>query len=305
VLWSLPGEERSEPDTVRVDHALESGSAIAPFYDSMIAKVIARGPSRDEARERLAAALQATVALGVSTNKAFLSAVLRDAEFAAAGATTDFVARRFAVIEPAQPPPEAFALAAVLAAEASARAAGYAEWTSWSNDPARTMRTRLACGEVVADIAMSFLAGTYRIRALDVDCTLRLLRLDASRVQFALENAHRPPENCAAYARDGDRLFLAWAGASWRFDDAGRDPPGRQQEELTEGRLTAPMNARVVEVPVQAGDTVKAGAPLVVLEAMKMEQALSLRAAVKVKAVHVSPRAQVSPGQLLIEFDPI
>ena len=98
LLWSPPGEHSSGEGTVRIDHALESGSVVSPFYDSLLAKVIAHGRSRDEARERLAAALDATVALGVPTNKAFLSAVLRDAEFAAGGATTDFVVRRFPVI---------------------------------------------------------------------------------------------------------------------------------------------------------------------------------------------------------------
>ena len=80
-----------EPDqTVRVDHALVSGAEISPHYDSMIAKVIAHGATRDEARLRLAQALDNTVVLGVATNKACLAAALRDPEFAAHGATTDF-----------------------------------------------------------------------------------------------------------------------------------------------------------------------------------------------------------------------
>ena len=82
-------------DGVRTDHALESGATISPHYDSMIAKVIAHGRTRDEARERLAQALDNTVALGVATNKAFLAAVLRDEEFAR-GPTTDYLGRRFA-----------------------------------------------------------------------------------------------------------------------------------------------------------------------------------------------------------------
>ena len=84
VLW-IPDE------SVRTDHALASGAEISPHYDSMIAKVIARGRTRDEARERLASALDNTVALGLPTNKAFLAAVLRDEEFSARGATTDFL----------------------------------------------------------------------------------------------------------------------------------------------------------------------------------------------------------------------
>ena len=69
--------------------------------------------------------------------------------------------------------------------------------------------------------------------------------------------------------------------------------------------LAAPMPGRIVRVHVEPGDHVRGNAPLVILEAMKMEHALSLPVAVKVKAVHVSVRMQVSPGHLLLEFDPI
>ena len=94
----------------------DSGCEISPFYNSMIAKVIAHGATRDEARERLAQALDDTVALGLPTNKAFLASVLRDDEFATRGATTDFLGRRFAHIEPAEPDNVTRAIAAALLA---------------------------------------------------------------------------------------------------------------------------------------------------------------------------------------------
>jgi len=97
---------------VRVDHALEPGIAIPPFYDSMIAKLIAHAPTRDEARATLAAALDETVALGVPTNKAFLASVLRNSRFANGEATTDFLSR--------------FSFAAE----------DFGEWNGWSNNPA-------------------------------------------------------------------------------------------------------------------------------------------------------------------------
>ena len=86
------------------------------IYDSMIAKVIAHGRTRDEARERLARALDDTVALGVATNKAFLAGVLRDEEFAR-GPTTDYLARRFPKVSATQPDAETLAIAAVAARE--------------------------------------------------------------------------------------------------------------------------------------------------------------------------------------------
>src|SRR6201996_4800449 len=85
-LWQMP-------DNIRVEHALQSGSEIPPFYDSMIAKLISHGATRDEARRRLIAGLEQAVGFGVTTNQAFLAACLRLPAFAAGEATTGFIER--------------------------------------------------------------------------------------------------------------------------------------------------------------------------------------------------------------------
>ena len=106
-----------QPSTrVRVDHALASGIEIPPFYDSLVAKLIAHAPTRNEARAQLATALEETVAVGVATNKDFLAAVLRDRHFANGEATTDFLAH----FEP--------------------EAGDFGEWSGWSNNPAHRSR---------------------------------------------------------------------------------------------------------------------------------------------------------------------
>jgi geranyl-CoA carboxylase alpha subunit len=115
---------------VRVDHALESGIEVSPLYDSLLAKFVAHGRTRDEARERLAAALDATVALGLPTNKAFLAAVLRDPVFTAGDATTALIAER---LSGWTPPAVKESPAKQLYAAARASAAGYGEWACWSN----------------------------------------------------------------------------------------------------------------------------------------------------------------------------
>jgi geranyl-CoA carboxylase alpha subunit len=85
-LWQMP-------DTIRVEHALRSGSEIPPFYDSMIAKLVSHGATRDEARGKLICGLEQTAALGVTTNQAFLISCLRHPAFAMGEATTAFIAR--------------------------------------------------------------------------------------------------------------------------------------------------------------------------------------------------------------------
>src|SRR4029077_8045834 len=79
------------PEGVRAEHALQSGSEIPPFYDSMIAKIISHGTTRDEARGKLISALEQTVAFGVTTNQSFLVSCLRHPGFAAGEATTAFI----------------------------------------------------------------------------------------------------------------------------------------------------------------------------------------------------------------------
>jgi len=288
-------------DGIRVDHALEDGAEVPPYYDSMIAKLIAHAPTRDAARERLAAALDRSVVLGLETNKAFLAAVLRDADFAAGAATTDFLQRQYAPA-PGHPDATALAIAAILAAADRARRAGYGEWTSWSNSPGRRMRARLrhAALATPTEVAFGFANGVYRVEVNGHEVRVRLLAVNAHQARLELDGAK---ETTVAFAVQADTIHLAWAGASYRFDDVLHAPPARRASGPVDGRLTAPMNGRVVAINVAPGDRAEAGAALVVLEAMKMEHGLALGAAARVTAVHVEAGVQVSPGQLLLEFE--
>ena len=275
---------------VRTDHALFSGAEISAHYDSMIAKVIAHGRTRDEARERLARALDETVVLGVPTNKAFLAAALRDADFAAQGATTDFLQRRFAVIPAAEPVPATLATAAALLAAQ----ANYGEWNSWSNNPARAMRLRLRDH----DIALHHDQGLYRITIGEAEISVRILSVAAPFARTAIDGI----EETVTFAIGHRGVHLARAGLSHNLADTTHAPP-TQRAGVADGRLIAPMSGRVIAVHAKAGETAEPGQTLVVIEAMKMEHALSTRAGARITAVHVAPGAQVSPGQLLVELE--
>ena len=277
---------------VRTDHALESGSEISPFYDSMIAKVIAHGATRGQARERLARALDSTIALGLQTNKAFLAAVLRDEEFATQGATTDFLARRFPRIEAAMPDAPALAIAAALLAADG----NYGEWNSWSTNPERVMRVKF--GE--SDIALRSAAGTFRVRIGDEEIVLSVVTVDAPLARIAIGGV----VEAVTFHIEDDTVHLARAGQSFTLRNMTHAPPARRGAAGGDGRLIAPMNGRVVAVNANVGDTAEPGKALVVLEAMKMEHALSVPRSARVKAVHVVPGAQVAPGHLLVELEP-
>ncbi len=202
--------------------------------------------------------------------------MLRDEEFAAQGATTDFLSRFSA--PPAKPDARTLGIAAMLLA----RNGGYGEWTSWSNNPGRAMQVRF--GE--DDVALTCERGAYRARARGEDIALDD---DDRRVVHVIEPG---------------AVHLARAGQSYSLENTTHAPPARRGAAASDGRLVAPMNGRVVAVNAKAGDTAEAGKALVVLEAMKMEHALSVPTAARIKAVHVAPGAQVAPGHLLVELEP-
>ena len=276
---------------VRTDHALESGMEISPFYDSMIAKVIAHGRTRRDAREALARALDNTVALGVSTNKAFLAAVLRDEEFARRGATTNFLTT-FHHDAPAGPDAATLALgAALLCADA-----GFGEWNSWSSNPERAMRVKFSD----TDVVLRHASGTFHASIGGSDLTLRVVSIDLPHARISLDGI----DETVAFRIDGDTVHLARNGQSHSLENTIHAPAAQRAAGPSDGRLVAPMNGRVVAVNAKAGDMAEAGRVLVVLEAMKMEHALSVPAPARIKAVHVAAGAQVAPGQLLIELEP-
>ena len=166
---------------VRVDHALESGMAIPPFYDSMIAKLIVHAPTRDEARAKLAAALDETIALGIPTNKDFLAAVLRDRAFGAGTATTNFLATF----------------------DFAGGQADYGEWTGWSNNPAHVSRgsesffrrnasgdpkRRRAASDGRLVAPMNGRVAAVHVKAGDtIDAGKSLLVLEAMKIEHALD----------------------------------------------------------------------------------------------------------------------
>jgi len=278
-------------ESVRIDHALETGAEISPYYDSMIAKVIAHGRTRDEARQTLARALDATVTLGIATNKAFLAAVLRDTEFAAGRATTDFLVHRG--IEASNAPD---ATSQAIAAALLARSAGHGEHNSWSTNPARVMRVKFD----FHDVALTYSDDVYRTEVGDTGVAVQILSFSPHHARIALDGA---PHETVAFAIHADMIHLARKGQSYSLTNTTHAPAARATA-TSDGRLVAPMNGRVAAVHAKAGDTAEPGRALIVLEAMKMEHALSVPQAMRVKAVHVAAGVQVAPGQLLAELEP-
>ncbi len=146
------------PAGVRVDAGVDSGTEITSHYDPLLAKIIAHGQTRDEARQKLIAALRDTTALGLATNKAFLVGCLEHPEFFAGRATTDFIAAHFAPQADADPRSELLAAAALIFAQASAARLPQPELAFWRSSGRATTHFTLGIGSRAVPLRLTFVS---------------------------------------------------------------------------------------------------------------------------------------------------
>ncbi|QYK39877.1 MAG: biotin/lipoyl-binding protein [Paracoccaceae bacterium] len=280
------------PPDVRADTGVASGDAISPWYDPMIAKVIAHGPTRAVALNRLATALEATQVAGTVTNLSFLSALARHPGFAAGEVDTGLIARDLAALTAPRDRDHldlAMAATAFLAAAELPRGplAGFALWT--------------APGHVVV------------LRHGDDPWSARITLTGPDAAQVELDGllilAERGPGGWIVEGR-GPLDVVERSGAIHVFAPgrtlslARTDPLDRAAAEGVAGNITrSPMPGLVRAVHVVAGQAVKAGDRLAVLEAMKMEHVLTAARDGVVAEVLVAPGAQVEAGAPLIALE--
>jgi len=281
---------------VRVDHALEPGSAISPYYDSMVAKLIAQAADRASACAALAAALDGTVALGVRTNQAFLAACLRHPAFTGGSATTAFIGTHGAELLAATPPLDS-AIAALALVASRALCLGH--------DPCHVALP--SAWPLPMRFAVDGVPQRARLQALGGD----RYRVSTDQGTQDLRLALCSPQRLIVY-RAGRQWQLTWVTAQDRLTlQSGARQTVVEDHTLqataaagsaTASQVRAPMAGRIVAVQVAAGQAVDKGAALVVLEAMKMEHPAFAPVAGTVQRVCVAVGAQVAAGTVLVEF---
>jgi geranyl-CoA carboxylase alpha subunit len=301
-LWSPPGGAG-----IRVDSGICSGQEISPYYDPMVAKIIASGPTREIARLRLIEALKETVLFGPRHNRDFLLACLQKPCFAAGQATTAFIAEEFAAGELAEPTPgfADSAVAAVLELALQHRAL-YAssvivapQLRDWASASPLVSRKRYIHGEQVHDLAVTPL-GRARYQVFDAvrSAVVELLSMADDSAHVGIDEAqhtvryHLPEEG---------KLYLSIDGRAAQYRDMIR-LDGAQDQAGGSGRIVAPMHGLLLEVRVATGDTVTTGQTLAVLEAMKMHYEIVADAAGEVTEVLAVAGKQVAADDLLIEI---
>ncbi|MEZ5812208.1 MAG: acetyl-CoA carboxylase biotin carboxylase subunit [Rhizobiaceae bacterium] len=300
VLWQPP-----EGPDVRVDAGIASGQAVSPHYDPMLAKIIARGDTRDEARRRLIGALGRTALFGPATNRDFLLAALLNDKLAAGEATTAFIEEAFGGREYAPAPSfDNAAIAAVLrylwARDRSMARAGRISGAllDWSSRGPIPSHFRLAAGETDFALAVTAEEGGYRVSGAGHSVFVRPGRMEGNRARFAI--GLRTVD--VIHHADAAGVWLATRDRTTEFR-AGDAGPGGGDDTVAGGAVLAPMHGRIVELFVAAGDEVVPGDRLAVLEAMKMQHQIVARLAGKVTAVHAAAGTQVGADDLLVEIE--
>jgi acetyl/propionyl-CoA carboxylase alpha subunit len=291
-------------DGLRVDAGFASHTRISTFYDSMLAKVIGYGPTREEARQVLAGALARARLHGPVTNRDLLVGILREPEFQAGAIDTGYLDRH--------PPAELcrtvddagihwHALAAALADQAARRAESPVLATlpsGWRNNPSALQQAVYELADRRVDVA-------YRVDRDGLSATVDGTELanavlhmaSPSSVDLEISGVRRR----VAVTRVGDVSYVDSIAGHTALVEVDRFPDPAAVAQA--GSLLAPMPGTVVRVDVGVGDHVDAGASILAIEAMKMEHTIRAPAAGVVGEITVVVGAQVDSGSVLAVLD--
>jgi geranyl-CoA carboxylase alpha subunit len=287
------------PRGARCDHALASGCVISPFYDSMLAKLIAHAPTRGAAIHQLADALDRTVCLGLTTNRGLLARVLRHPAFAGDGVTTAFLAQHFGSNAARSNETGTGLRALIAAANATlAPAAPPALWAGWTSSNHVACSSPLRVGERVELWQLSGTPADLTARCGDAVHRIEGLARDSRSMVHAVVDG-RPVS--ARSVHDGSEAWWLSDGLELTVQDL-RLVGAASTSVATAGSLRAPMHGRVTQVLAAPGAHVQAGALLLVMEAMKMEHQLHAPFAGTVATVHTRVGDQVGARQVLVEM---
>jgi len=305
-VYRKPSHVAFERGGVRFDDGVREGDAISPFYDSMVAKLIVHGATRAEALAKMDAALAQTRIVGLATNVQFLRHVVGSASFAQAHLDTALISREASVLFNQDRVGLNLAVAAAVAQTL------LAERASEGKDPfSRTDGWR----------PFGLSVRRFDFEYLGEPLTAQLTYLHDGALQLAFGESNGLLAFDALAAENGTLMDLRFQGQrqtvqTWQREEIVHVFCSLGATQITEidalthagevaaegGRLTAPMPGKVVSFSVKAGDVVKKGQALAVMEAMKMEHTIAAPADGTVAELLYAPGDQVSEGAELLKI---
>ena len=293
---------------VRVDAGVAAGEDVSPYYDPMLAKVIAFGHDREQARQRLMDSLSRSALFGPQTNRDFLIDALGREVFARGEATTAFIADEYGDTGfGSQPALSDLALAALVQFTLSSQAALLAspgvnaELINWSSAAAlESVFTYRLEEEAHTLIVRPLDAGSYAVSTGDqLLWQARVITSTEQQMELLVGNVRR---RLIFHAQDDKTLTLATGSIQFTVEDISAG--GALNDATGDGMVTAPMHGQLLDIFVQEGDQVTRGQRLAILEAMKMQHEILAEVDGRVAAIHAAANTQVALDSPILEIEP-
>lgn len=273
LLWqpagAAGGMDKYLPN-VRIDHGMTTQGQVSPYYDPMIAKIIAYAQTRQDAVRLLARAVEDSVLLGVNSNKQFLVNLLRHPELVAGNTSTAFIAQHFSddiSLHPVQVDFESLAIAAAL-------------YDRSDNSPLNTKPAPVWQGALplVRVIKLQVAEQSYTLTLLAKDdgleigwngqqATLQIIEQQPHQLVYVWQGVRRR----VAYVQQHETLYLDRANGNLVIQHTTYAAPA-SANTTGDGKIRAPMDGAIVNILVNVGDPVTQGQTLLILEAMKIQQ---------------------------------
>lgn len=295
-------------ENIRIDSGIESGGDVSPYYDPMIAKIIAYGETREDARLKLIQAIKNSALMGVKTNKGFLIDALQRPDFAQGKATTAFIAENFTDEDLSHGELSARdgAISAVIQYELSRDAAlsksinvdvSLRNWTSAK--PIATPFIYKNGDDEISVYVTPTANNSYAVQTEAQSFALTSLRRDGHTALIEIEGSRVPVQ------------FLSLSSAHLLICIDGTDYDLTNQVgifasaaiEAGGGSVVAPMHGALQDIFVTKGETVTKGQRLAILEAMKMQHEILAEVDGTITDIHVTPGSQIAADTLMIEIE--
>lgn len=248
---------------VRIDHGMLATDEVSPFYDPMVAKVIAYGKTREDAIRLLARAVDDCVLLGVNSNKQFLVNLLRHPVVVAGDTNTAFIQQHFqddTSLHSQVLSLEILAIAAALLSQSK----GIVAWQTGLGVP---LPLKLKYDDQQIQLQLSSENNQITVQLCDQTICIEVIEKTAEQMIYVVEGVRRRVQ----YVLDGDQLYLDRDNGNITIRNVTYAAP-ETADVVGDGKIRAPMDGAVVNILVNKGDSVVKGQTLLVLEAMKIQQ---------------------------------
>ena len=261
--WQPAGSDGMMPN-VRIDHGMLEQGEISPFYDPMVAKVIAYGKTRQDAIRLLARAVDDCVLLGVNSNKQFLSNLLRHPIIVAGDTNTAFIQQHFqddSSLHQQSLTLEILAVAAALFSQKNQ------QQVAWQTGVAMPFPLKLKYANQQILLHVQHDQQQLKVELCDQQATIKIISISDEQVVYSYEGVRRK----LAYVLDQDQLYLDTGNGNVMLENITYAAP-EAAEVVGDGKIRAPMDGAIVNLLVNVGDQVVKGQTLLILEAMKIQQ---------------------------------